>query len=289
MAAMSAPEVVVPTVRSILCVRRGALGDTLLMLPVLRALRALHPHAVLRLAGVAEHAAVVHALGAVDAAVSTEALGLGRIGGDPAQLHPWLHSELVVGDHLELAQLRGTAQHVVVFDPRPCWEAMPMARQHLRMLGLADTDALHAPPCTHAPAPGAALWLAPGSGSRTKCAPRAAWLELAARAHGAGRPLVVLVGPVELERDDPRAWSWPVPVTFEVCPQPRELVQRLAAAWAFVGNDSGTSHLAVALAVPSVLWFGPTDPRVWAPVGAHVQVVDLRAGAEAVWQALPQP
>lgn len=288
MAATSATDATLPSVRSILCVRRGALGDTLLMLPVLRALRALHPHAVLRLAGVAEHAAVVRALGAVDAAMSIEALGLGRIGGDPAQLHPWLHSELLVGDHLELAHLCGTAQHVVVFDPRPCWGAESMARQHLRTLGLADAGSLHAPWRTHVPAPGAALWLAPGSGSRTKCAPRSAWLELAARAHGAGRPLVVLVGPVELERDDPRAWPWPVPVTFEVCPQPHALVERLAAAWAFVGNDSGTSHLAAALAVPSVLWFGPTDPRVWAPVGAHVQVVDLHAGAAAAWQALPR-
>lgn len=287
MAAMSATDVVVPSARSILCVRRGALGDTLLMLPVLRALRALHPHAVLRLAGVAEHTAVVHALGAVDAAVSVETLGLSRIGADPAQLHPWLHSELVVGDHLELARLRGTHQHVVVFDPRPCWGAVPMARQHLRTLGLPDAESLHAPWRTRVPAQDAALLLAPGSGSRQKCAPRSAWLELAERARRAGRPTAVLVGPVELERDDPRAWAWTVPVTFEVCPQPPRFVERLAAAWAFVGNDSGTSHLAAALAVPSVLWFGPTDPRVWAPVGAHVQVVDLHAGAEAAWQALP--
>jgi heptosyltransferase-3 len=41
----------------------------------------------------------------------------------------------------------------------------------------------------------------------------------------------------------------------------------------YVGNDSGVTHLAGLLGVPTVALFGPTDPAVWAPVGRQVRVV----------------
>jgi heptosyltransferase-2 len=52
------------------------------------------------------------------------------------------------------------------------------------------------------------------------------------------------------------------------------------AAWlrqarVFVGNDSGISHLAAAVGTPALVFFGGTDPRVWAPRGASVCAVDL--------------
>jgi ADP-heptose:LPS heptosyltransferase len=40
-----------------------------------------------------------------------------------------------------------------------------------------------------------------------------------------------------------------------------------------LGHDSGLSHLAAALGVPTVAIFGPTDPARWAPLGRHVTVV----------------
>jgi ADP-heptose:LPS heptosyltransferase len=110
--------------------------------------------------------------------------------------------------------------------------------------------------------------LVPG---RDKCWPRARWLELAARLP-AGE-LQVVVGPTEIEREDPRRWPWPVAPAFVVEPQVTELAARLAPAAAFVGNDSGTTHLAAMLGVPTVAVFGPSDARIWAPVGPHVRVV----------------
>jgi ADP-heptose:LPS heptosyltransferase len=41
----------------------------------------------------------------------------------------------------------------------------------------------------------------------------------------------------------------------------------------FIGNDSGVSHLASALRIPTIALFGPTDPRVWSPRGEKVWVV----------------
>jgi heptosyltransferase-3 len=43
----------------------------------------------------------------------------------------------------------------------------------------------------------------------------------------------------------------------------------------YVGNDSGISHLAAALGVPTVAIFGPTDPDLWAPRGRAVRVVSV--------------
>nr|MBA2253284.1 glycosyltransferase family 9 protein [Nitrospirales bacterium] len=41
----------------------------------------------------------------------------------------------------------------------------------------------------------------------------------------------------------------------------------------FIGHDSGLTHLAACLQVPTVALFGPTDPIRWAPRGSHVRVV----------------
>jgi ADP-heptose:LPS heptosyltransferase len=55
-----------------------------------------------------------------------------------------------------------------------------------------------------------------------------------------------------------------------------------ARAGAFVGNDSGPTHLAALVGCPTVAVFGPTDPARWAPRGPHVQVV----GGDGGWPGL---
>jgi lipopolysaccharide heptosyltransferase III len=49
-----------------------------------------------------------------------------------------------------------------------------------------------------------------------------------------------------------------------------ELACWLRRARVFVGNDSGTSHLAAAVGTPVQAFFRTTDPRVWAPRGRSV-------------------
>lgn len=41
----------------------------------------------------------------------------------------------------------------------------------------------------------------------------------------------------------------------------------------FLGNDSGISHIAAAINLPSVLIFGPTNPNLWAPPSELVKVI----------------
>jgi heptosyltransferase-3 len=51
------------------------------------------------------------------------------------------------------------------------------------------------------------------------------------------------------------------------------LAARFAAARVYVGNDTGPLHLAAATGCPSVGIYGWSDPREWAPVGRVVRTV----------------
>ena len=53
----------------------------------------------------------------------------------------------------------------------------------------------------------------------------------------------------------------------------RQVAGILARCAAFVSNDSGAMHLAAAVGVPVTAIFGPTDERVTAPIGDHDVIV----------------
>ncbi len=112
----------------------------------------------------------------------------------------------------------------------------------------------------------------PGSGGRRKCWPAERFAEVVA---GIGRPVVLIEGPADAEacRGVRDLVSPVLPVARAeglLVPQAASLI---AACGLFLGNDSGMSHLAAALGVPTVAVFGPTDPAVWSPRGRTVQVV----------------
>jgi ADP-heptose:LPS heptosyltransferase len=46
---------------------------------------------------------------------------------------------------------------------------------------------------------------------------------------------------------------------------------------AYLGNDSGITHLAGLAGAPVVALFGPTDPAVWGPRGARVTTLRWQA------------
>lgn len=61
-------------------------------------------------------------------------------------------------------------------------------------------------------------------------------------------------------------------------PAPRgsldQLLDTLAAADRFIGNDSGPGHLAALLGVPTFTVFGPQLPALFAPVHPHAAWID---------------
>ena len=52
-----------------------------------------------------------------------------------------------------------------------------------------------------------------------------------------------------------------------------EVARQLQQCRGYLGNDSGITHLAAMLAVPTIAIFGPTDPAIWRPVGLFVKVL----------------
>jgi heptosyltransferase-3 len=52
-----------------------------------------------------------------------------------------------------------------------------------------------------------------------------------------------------------------------------ELAAFFKRTLAFIGNDSGPSHLAAALGVPGFVIFGPTDVSIWGPLSSRTEVI----------------
>jgi heptosyltransferase III len=131
----------------------------------------------------------------------------------------------------------------------------------------------------------------PGAGSVAKCWPADRFVELVRRLRAAGRHVAVVLGEVEIERlgaEHVAAFEREAQV---VRPQSYvELSNMLRGARGFVGNDAGPSHLAGVLGVATVTIFGPSDPKIWRPLGPNVKIVheaDLGAlSAERVIEAV---
>jgi ADP-heptose:LPS heptosyltransferase len=123
----------------------------------------------------------------------------------------------------------------------------------------------------------AVLALAPGSGSREKNWPEEFFVEISGWWQQAiGGTVLVLEGPVEEERGATQRLR-------ECCVTLSGLtLSNLAAVLSrsqlVLGNDSGVTHLAAAVGVPTIALFGPSDPAQWAPRGPSVVI--LRRGVD---------
>jgi heptosyltransferase-3 len=116
------------------------------------------------------------------------------------------------------------------------------------------------------------------------------WI-LAGRALGAACPtvrLALITGEAEHERGITarvrEGWQGLEYLHWDQIPL-TTLAGHLCGTAAFLGHDSGISHLAAACGVPCLLFFGPTDPLTWAPRNAGVQVVSPPQGTLEDWPA----
>jgi heptosyltransferase-3 len=113
----------------------------------------------------------------------------------------------------------------------------------------------------------------PGSGSPHKCCEPGWFVKLVAQLQALGAVPLLLAGPADTEQVRAVQRSCAAsPLVFEG--QELNLVAGLMAQVdLYIGHDSGLTHLAACLDVPTIALFGPTDPERWAPRGSHVEIV----------------
>jgi ADP-heptose:LPS heptosyltransferase len=74
----------------------------------------------------------------------------------------------------------------------------------------------------------------------------------------------------------------PVPTAVLVEPPLEALAAALRAATAYLGADSGVSHLAAAVGAPALIVFAPGMRERWAPWGPGAAAIDATADARDV-------
>lgn len=273
---------------TLVVLHQGAIGDFLLTLSVVQGVR--QALGVDRTTAVAAAPSARLAAGrsAVDEWRSPETLGLYRLFCRDLPLDEKLADLLAHADYV-LSFLGGPAESVhdrlmtvssarlVSVDPRPTPRTREQ-RRHITEQWSADVRAAGWKIADPGPARiGIAgrrghrpvrLLIQPGSGGRAKCWPLEKFVELVESLPGFDATW--MLGPAEAaeaRRVQDRDESLLVETDL------LKAAEQMASFDLYLGNDSGVTHLAAAIGLPTVAVFGVTDPRIWRPLGEHVTVV----------------
>ena len=281
--------------KQISIIRSGAVGDFVLTLPAVDALRAAYPRSCLRLIGSPSilHLAPVNNLVDIN---SAEVSGLYNPVGPVPERTRALFSDVdlliayaVDPDHSLQSRLtkivRGRA---IVYDPRPKGgvHIVEHLLTPLRRMGIPTSDPMPRirPAVDELAQAGEILKrhglaspllaIHPGSGGRDKCWPLTSYFELAHRLATRGAGVMAVCGPVERNVvDEP-----PAHLTCLAPQDLRSLAALLHGVDLFIGNDSGPGHIAAAVGTPTLTLFGPTDAATWAPRHPHARILKAPDG-----------
>jgi len=283
----------------LLVIRGGAIGDFVLTLPVLAALRRQLPTASLEVLGYPNIVELAVFGGLADGCRSIEARSLAGFFARKGELDPAL-AEYFSGFAVVISYLfdpdrifeenvaRCSKAQFIVGRYRPDegddLHATEVFLKPLERLAIFDADSF--PRLAVAVreddplAGGQPLALHPGSGSRTKNWPEQRWLDFVAYlVKATDLPLLLVGGEAESDRfhhlaaqvpEDRLRLAWQLPLPL--------LARELVRCRGFVGHDSGITHLASALGIPSLVLWGPTKQAIWQPRGDGVQLVEHPQG-----------
>jgi ADP-heptose:LPS heptosyltransferase len=270
----------------ILVLRGGAVGDFILTLPAIVALREQYPHARLELAAYPRVARLVLETGVVDAFISLDSAEIASL------FSPGTESrQRLIGFDLIVSYLRDTdgivrsnlertgCARVITADPLPA--AGTHAADHLAsILSEAGISA----PYPAIPrlnlfsvkrAAGNRMIIHPGSGGSWKNWSASGFVELARiAAEQLQAEPVFTFGEADAVVREEIVSRYPDVRILPECDL-YELAIELASCRGYVGNDSGITHLAATAGAGVVALFGPTDPAVWGPRGNNVRVLQF--------------
>jgi heptosyltransferase-3 len=225
--------------RKTLIIRVCAIGDFIFNLPALIALQKAEPNTRFTLVGNTSTLDLAKAFVAVDAIHSIELQPWARLFYEPIPDLEFANAIVWMKDPVVAENLRASGIPIVIReDPFP---AFGHAADHLLRTLRLSRPALPDLWNPHADD----IFLHPGSGGPTKQWPH----------------FSKLMTRLKTSRAIPQTLSLP------------DLMWEISRCRAFVGNDSGITHLAALIGCPTTALFGPTDPRTWGPVGRRSRVI----------------
>ena len=268
-----------PTAKLVV-VKPGALGDTLLLAPALRALREVRPAIAITVVGSMPAVRLLKRCGVADAVHDIDRLNFFA----PAEAeYDLLNGARVLAcmplDRAGCKSLSTVveARSVVSWASRDRPPGQHMAvylHQGLRrcypQTGALSRAAFVCPDVTFGPGDEPYAVLAPGAGRAAKRAPMHVFKALAQDMAARGVTPVFLAGQVEIEQR--LVERYPERYSRIDNPSLEDLAGLLKAAAVVYANDSGPAHLAGLLGTSTTVFFGPTDPAVWQPWGPAVEV-----------------
>jgi heptosyltransferase-2 len=281
----------------ILVIRGGAIGDFILTLPAVAALRRQFPEAHLEVLGYPHIAQLAVACGLADRVQGIEARALAGFFARHGELAEDLvdyfsEFDLIISylydpDEIFQTNVARCTGAQFITGPHKAEEAanLPAARAYLKpleRLAIFDADPVprlilnSQPPTLHQ------LALHPGSGSERKNWAERKWADLLHHlVQSTDLNLLLIGGEAEAERLQRLAAALP-PARSGVAlnlPLP-ELAKLLQGCASFIGHDSGISHLAAAVGLPGLVLWGDTSEAVWRPPSEKVIVLRHQAGLE---------
>ncbi|MDE2998924.1 MAG: glycosyltransferase family 9 protein [Gemmatimonadota bacterium] len=281
--------------KQISIMRSGAIGDFVLTLPAVNALRAAYPRAHLQLIGNPSILRLAPLKDHVDVN-SAEVAGLYNPVGPVPERTRTLFSDVdlllaYAVDTDRSLQSRLTeivSGRAVVYDPRPTggvhvvehlltplrWMGIPASDPMPRIRPAVDELAQAGEILKRHGLASPLIAIHPGSGGRDKCWPLTSYFELARRLATRGAGVMAVCGPVERDVVD----ELPAHLTCLVPRDLRSLAALLHAADLFIGNDSGPGHIAAAVGTPTLTLFGPTDAETWAPRHSLARILKSPGG-----------
>jgi len=283
-------------IRKSLVIRTGGLGDFILALPCLEAIRRRWPGSSLEILGRPSIAAIALNPFQADAVTSIDRsvwAGLFRPGAmDPELQDYFSRFDLVVSflpdpDDTLRQKIATVVPNVFnIGPPRPGSHA---CRQFLESLPFADPAIEVVQPAVYLKRQdldrgerlleeagvGATprVVVHPGSGSPQKNWPAECFAQTAEMLAKAGVEIVFLEGEADHDQCCRAVSSFGKDAHLIAGASVREVAYALARCQLLIGNDSGISHLAAAVGLPVIALFGPSDPDVWRPLGADVDVM----------------
>ena len=279
----------------ILIIRGGAIGDFILTLPVLAALRRQFPAVALEVLGYPHIAGLAAAGGLVEAVRPIESRPLagffarnGALDAALAEQFAGFHvvlSYLYDPDEIFRDNLAKVTQAQVIQGPHRPDESCPLHAaeqllEPLQRLAIFDADPVPRLRLDPRPAARGCLAVHPGSGSAQKNWPESRWGELLAWLV-ARTPLNLLMVGGEAEGDRLERLASALPrgrcEVLRSAPLP-EVATRLAGCAGFIGHDSGITHLAAALGLPGLALWGGTNATVWGPRSERFALVTAPNG-----------